>query len=305
MEVCPLLSVILCTYNDERYIAETIKSVLAQSFCDYEFIIWNDGSTDSTEQIVQSFSDNRIRYYYHENVGLGKALQLACEQANGVYIARIDGDDICLPARFKKEIDFLKSNPDYVLVSGQMQYIDEDGKSIGSTFICTPDFIVRRRLPHSSTICHPASMFRKSAYAQCGGYDALRFMEDHVFFQRLLKYGKVRILPDVLIKYRVRNGSLTQSSIDNPYSRILADYRSKMVQDNNVVPEDVELYNQLFLLGRNSNSNSATQPLIGVSGFQLRVFRVMSCFWGPYLSRTIIIAIKNVIYYILIVFGFL
>ena len=119
----PLLSVVLCTYNDERYIAKTINSVLSQSLSDFEFIIWNDGSTDRTEEIIKSFADKRIKYYFHSNTGLGTALALACKEARGKYIARIDGDDLCLPYRFEKEIGFLDSHPDYVLVSSSVLYM--------------------------------------------------------------------------------------------------------------------------------------------------------------------------------------
>ena len=74
----PLVSVLMCCYNGERFIRETIESVLCQSYENFEFIIWDDGSTDNTASIIESYHDDRIRYFYHENTGLGKALWLAC-----------------------------------------------------------------------------------------------------------------------------------------------------------------------------------------------------------------------------------
>ena len=125
------VSVVLCTFNDEKTIKEAIESILCQSYNIFEFIIWNDGSTDGTEKIIKSYDDNRIRYYYHENTGLGEALRLACAEAKGKYIARMDGDDICLPSRIQKQVEFLESHPDYVLVSSAVFYIDEIGEQIG------------------------------------------------------------------------------------------------------------------------------------------------------------------------------
>ena len=84
------VSVVLCTFNDERTIKEAIESILCQSYNNFEFIIWNDGSTDGTEEIIKSYKDNRIRYFFHENTGLGEALRLACAEAKGKYIARMD-----------------------------------------------------------------------------------------------------------------------------------------------------------------------------------------------------------------------
>ena len=78
-----LVSVVMCAYNAEKYIGETIRSVLNQTYRKFEFIIWNDGSTDSTESIVKSFKDDRIRYFYHANTGLGMALNLACKEVRG------------------------------------------------------------------------------------------------------------------------------------------------------------------------------------------------------------------------------
>ena len=85
----PLVSVVLCTYNDELYISQTIESVLCQTYTNFEFIIWDDGSTDGTASIIKSYKDQRIKYFYHINTGIGEAAGLACQQAQGKYIARL------------------------------------------------------------------------------------------------------------------------------------------------------------------------------------------------------------------------
>ena len=231
---------------------------------------------------------------------MGKALALACAEAKGDYIARIDGDDICIPDRFQKEVDFLDQHNDYVLVSGQMIYIDEDDKEIGTTFFCSTDYIVRKRLPNVSTISHPASMFRKSAYVKCGGYEALRYMEDHLFFQRLLNYGKVRILTDVLIKYRIRSGSLIQSNTNNPYSELLFVLREKMAKDSLVSAHDVDMYNQIYLYSKSQivHDPPPLLPPVKKKSLQYSIFSLIRPLFGPQGSRRIVISVKNCVYYI-------
>mgnify|MGYP001537946173 FL=1 len=91
------ISVVMSCYNSERFLRQSIDSILMQSYREFEFIIWNDGSTDSTEEIIKSYHDERIRYFYAPNQGLGSALAAACKEARGRYIARMDDDDIAMP----------------------------------------------------------------------------------------------------------------------------------------------------------------------------------------------------------------
>lgn len=93
----PLVSVVSCVFNEGKYLKECIESVLSQSYRNIEYIIWDDGSTDNTKDIVMSFDDNRITYIYSENRGIGHSTIMACNKARGTYIARIDGDDVWLP----------------------------------------------------------------------------------------------------------------------------------------------------------------------------------------------------------------
>ena len=122
------ISVVMSCYNSERFLRQSIDSILMQSYREFEFIIWNDGSTDSTEEIIKSYHDERIRYFYAPNQGLGSALAAACKEARGRYIARMDDDDIAMPNRLDKELAFLELHPDYILVSCLCEFITEEGK---------------------------------------------------------------------------------------------------------------------------------------------------------------------------------
>ena len=126
----PKISVLMSAFNAEKYIGETIDSVLGQSFIDFEFIIINDGSTDQTEVIIKKYNDERIRYFYQENSGLSKALNFGLKISEGDYIARIDADDLCYRNRLEIQLEFMENNPDYVVCGSYTDVIDENGKFI-------------------------------------------------------------------------------------------------------------------------------------------------------------------------------
>lgn len=245
MEKQPLVSVVLCTYNTEKYIADSINSILNQTYTNFEFIIWDDGSTDRTRTIVESFKDDRIRYFYHENVGLGMALRMACEQASGKYIARMDADDECFPNRFEKEIEFLEMHPDFVLVSSAVKYVNENGVYIGRSFPYTNDKVIKSALLRpTSFIVHPMVMMRRDAYQNSGGYLPIRKSEDVLFWSRLGKQGKFYNIPTPLGKYRMLDNSLDHTF--NSYARVLSSFLLKMVKDEIVKETDIEQYNNLY-----------------------------------------------------------
>lgn len=129
------LSVVLSTYNDEKYIAEAIQSILDQTYPYFEFIIVNDGSTDSTLNIIKSFKDDRIVLIDKPNTGLIDSLNTGVRAAKYDWIARMDGDDIAEPYRFEEQVKAIKR--DIVLVSSQCSIIDSDGISIGTTRFLT------------------------------------------------------------------------------------------------------------------------------------------------------------------------
>ena len=119
----PLLSVVMSTYNREHLVKETMESVLNQSFSDFEFIVIDDCSTDNTSQILHSFDDNRIKILKNsQNNGCTFNYHIAHNLSKGKYIAHIDDDDICLPNRFEKQLDFLNQNEEISIISGCSWY---------------------------------------------------------------------------------------------------------------------------------------------------------------------------------------
>lgn len=288
----PLVSVVLCTYNDEKYIKQSIEAVLAQTYKNIEFIIWNDGSTDSTEQIVKSYNDSRIRYFYHENTGLGMALALACKKANGKYIARIDGDDICMPYRFEREVCYLDSHPNVVLVSSSVIYIDENGCKLGCSFPWTWN----RNIKASFNIVHPAAMFRRDVYEKTCGYQDIKSAQDRILWSKMAKYGKFAIIQEPLIKYRWISTSLSHMiDVNSPYAKMLEVIRQKMSEDHIISPVDIEFHNKLYQLSKTGNNSGFTTYHQGI---EEKVDKVLKMIIGDRLSRNVLIFFKNIYAYI-------
>lgn len=168
----PKVSVIMGVYNCEKTINESIDSILSQTFDDWEFVICDDGSTDDTYSIIVEYASNFPEKFVilknKENMGLNHTLNRCLKESNGEYIARMDGDDISLPDRFEKEVDFLDKHSEYSIVSTPMIFFDENGdwgKNVAIEKPTKHDFI-----RHSPIHCHAPCMIRKSAYFDVGGY---------------------------------------------------------------------------------------------------------------------------------------
>lgn len=127
----PLVSIAMAVRNEEKYLLECLQSIASQTYKNWELIIVNDGSTDSTEEIIESFaqnSSNRIECINVESFGTPKCVNIAFRQATGKYVARMDGDDIMLPERLAKQVEFMENNPEIGVSGGNAVVIDEKGK---------------------------------------------------------------------------------------------------------------------------------------------------------------------------------
>ncbi len=206
-----LVTVLMPVYNAEKYIGEAIQSVLDQTYASFELLIVNNGSTDNTVSIIHSYPDLRIRLIGEERKGISFALNTGLHAAKGSYIARFDADDICLPRRLEKQVDFLDAHPDYVLTGTDAEYIQENGdhlfdfRSISYSY----DQILHRLYQYCPFI-HSSVMYRKEAVLNAGGYSHFaHHFEDYFLWVNLVKSGKCCNLPEPLIKVRFNPGSLT------------------------------------------------------------------------------------------------
>jgi glycosyltransferase involved in cell wall biosynthesis len=134
----PRISVVMSVYNGEKYLRQAIESILQQTYTDFEFIIIDDGSTDSSREIIQSYDDKRIRLVINEqNIGLTKSLNKGIRLAKGEFIARMDADDISLPQRFEKQVAYLDSHPEVGVLGTYANIIDHRGKIINNIIFPT------------------------------------------------------------------------------------------------------------------------------------------------------------------------
>ncbi len=214
------ISVLLPAYNAEKFIAEAIESILAQTFADFEFIIINDGSTDSTAEIIRSYADPRIVFIDHkENRGLVSVLNQGMEMARGEYIARMDADDIAYPGRFAKQVQFMDENHDFGVVSSNARIFGDKFGALGDKrngITRNPAFLGALDWYLGCKVLHPAAMLRKEFFEK----HHLRYdpdylaCEDYELWSRAVRYMKIANIQDVLLNYRWHDGSVTTSLRD-------------------------------------------------------------------------------------------
>jgi glycosyltransferase involved in cell wall biosynthesis len=224
----PEVSVILPAFNSGKYIGRAIESVLRQTFSDFELIVVNDGSTDNTEQVVQSFSDQRIRYVKNpKNEGLIHSLNRAIDLSRGKYIARMDGDDICQPARFAKQKLFLDQNQEVAVVASTIEFINELEEKTGDWKLdkqtITPEQI-KRTILKENCIAHPTVMMRSEIIKELKYQRYQENIEDYDLWLRILGRGdKIAKIDEPLLLYRIHANSITGMHLKNanPYFKHL------------------------------------------------------------------------------------
>ena len=199
----PLVSVVMGVYNGERSLGPTIDSIRSQTMTDWEFVIVDDASTDSSAKILADFAkrDSRIRIFRQsENQGLTKALIHGCCEARGTYIARQDNGDYSLKDRLQKQWIFLEQNSDVVAVGSGIRRIGPKGEFLGDTTReLSPRSVTAMFLETGKSIVHAAAMIRRSALEDAGGYRCeFRVAQDIDLWYRLSDLGLIAELSDVL-----------------------------------------------------------------------------------------------------------
>ena len=203
----PRVSVALPVHNCERYVAEAIESILAQTFTDFEFLIVDDGSTDGTLSILNRFAarDSRIRVISRPNTGIVGALNEMLGLARADLVARMDADDVALPVRFERQVRYLDEHPECVMVGSRVTIIDPDGDALTEMGdALSHEQIVTDLLNYKGQmVYHPAVIYRRKAVLDLGGYrPECREAEDLDLFLRLAEVGQIVNLPEPLLKYR-------------------------------------------------------------------------------------------------------
>lgn len=200
-------------YNGERYIREALKSVLEQTYSDFECLVIDDGSTDSSIEIIKSFVDPRIRYVSKNHSGITDTLNVGIKESRGEYIARFDCDDICEVSRFKEQMDFFNSHPDCSMVGSYAYLIDEDGVLSGKVldYPQTNEKAIRRYALFHNPFIHPTVMIKKSCLEKTDGYRAcFKHVEDYELWTRIIFKNGCANIPKPLIRYRIHKNQVTR-----------------------------------------------------------------------------------------------
>lgn len=217
----PRVSVVMGVYNGTGKLAATIESILQQTFSDLELIIVDDGSTDGSSQLLETYAadDRRITVLKQQNAGLTAALIRGCDQACGEFIARQDVGDRSLPRRLEKQIDYLDRHPEVVAVGAGCRRIGPAGEFLGE--------IIRDQSPEQITatlhgsgegISHTVATYRSEAYRAVGGYrQQFRFAQDTDLWYRMTRLGKLAELPEVLFEWGVDIDGISSTSHDRQH----------------------------------------------------------------------------------------
>jgi glycosyltransferase involved in cell wall biosynthesis len=209
----PLVSVVLPVYNCAHYVGQAIQSILDQTFTDFELIVIDDGSTDSTPNVLQQYADPRIRQSRQENIGLAATLNRGIELARGRYVARQDQDDISLPGRLAKQVAYLDSRPTCALLGTWAEIWREHARTERVHRHPPENSILKFELLFNNPFVHSSVMLRKSALDRVGGYstDSTRQPpEDYELWSRIAREYDVGNIPEILHVYRETGGSMSR-----------------------------------------------------------------------------------------------
>jgi len=218
----PLVSVVMPVYNAGPFLVEAIESILGQTYKNFEFIIVDDGSTDNSWEIIKNYAkkDKRIRaFQIPKNSGVSNAANLGTSKAKGWFIARMDADDVSLPYRLEKQVEFLKKNPQVVAVGGQCLVINKEGNLAGNkTFPIEPEKL-KEMIFWAIPIQQPTLMVNRSLLPKDFGWysPTCTSGEEVDLLFRLMKYGQIVNLKDRLLFYRYRKDSLSHQNFKKTF----------------------------------------------------------------------------------------
>jgi glycosyltransferase involved in cell wall biosynthesis len=232
----------MAVYNAAQFLREAVASVLAQTYSDFELIVVDDSSSDDSLAILRSFGDPRMRIIGHRaNMGVSLSRNDALVAARGEFIAIMDADDVCAPARLERQVAFLDANPLVGLVGcGVYDNIDVSGAVLYTAYLPQDNDTIQRTIVERWCFLHPSIMFRRALQEPVGGYrKALEPAEDHDFILRILEHCQAHNLGERLVSYRLNPRGL--SVINHRYINETGDAAMRLAQRRRSGrPEDLD-----------------------------------------------------------------
>jgi len=247
----PNISVIMPVYNADKYIDQAIRSIVSQTYKNFEFLILDDASTDETVKIIESFNDSRIRLLKNDyRSGITQTLNRGIEESKYELIARMDADDIAHPWRFEKQVNYLLEHPDCALLASHVDIIDEKGRFIRTEGLSSE--YLYYSLNFECCIFHPTIIFRKSAILNIGSYE-LPYAEDYDLFWRVAQRSIIASIEEPLLCYRQHENNTSQVSKKMEYDEytfktILRNIRYYTGPDMDLKISYIECYRNNFSL---------------------------------------------------------
>lgn len=208
-----MIIVIIPILNAMPYMPEAFASLEAQTFKDFEVCLWDNGSTDGSVEEAMRWIPGRLkgRVVSGNPLPLHECLARMVEEAQTEFVARMDGDDVCLPERFQKQIQYLNQNPDVAVLGAQCLPIDARGMQLHEPLHFPESFVgVLSKFMIGNAVLHPSVVFRKSSILEAGNYKLYeKPCEDLDLWLRVASRHKITSLPDQLLKYRLHESSVT------------------------------------------------------------------------------------------------
>ena len=219
MKNTPFISVIMPVHNGGEFLKDAIDSILSQTWKDIELIIIDDGSTDTSADIIKSYRDDRIKSIRQTNHGLAYTLNKGLGLAKGDFIARMDQDDISLPSRLEKQMQYMAYNTKLGVLGTFFTYMDEQGSSLQTTITSpTKPLDVQRSLYTVNPLGHGTVMIRKAAWQEAGGYnDDYEPAGDYELWCRIAEKWELGVLPESLYWYRINPKGISASNNDRQH----------------------------------------------------------------------------------------
>jgi len=221
----PLVSVAMVVRNVERFLAESIESILAQTYRKFEFVIVDFGSTDNSQAIVAKYAekDERVRLYQVLPCGLAEARNAAVAFAKGKYTAIMDADDVSLPERLSLQVQFMEAHPEVEVLGGAVEWIDANGTSIIVRENPAANRQIQAMLRECCPLWQPSVMVRRDAFLAAGGYrGAFAPAEDYDLWLRMAEHCEIANLRDVILRYRIHPSQVSMRKQSQQTLGILA-----------------------------------------------------------------------------------
>ena len=285
----PTVSVVIPTHNRAHYIKETIGSVLAQTYSDYEIIVVDDRSTDNTAEIIQGLSNDKpIRYFSQPCGSAPAARNFGLQQAQGKYIAFLDSDDLFMPEKLAKQVAFLDEHASVAFVHAGYEKFSDQGEDLGyrDTSRISGNYYIQMLLDWSVLIATPCVLVRKTVLDEVGDFDEqMRAAEDLDLWRRIAQRYEIGVIPEMLCRVRVHPGSLSTGKVKAAAS--FERYLDKAFKDDPSLSMGfrrrafARLYSNL---GHNILAEGRAEEMPFVRKFSAQAIRQWPLQWSAYLG---------------------